>query len=182
MMSMRIRFQISGLVAFTALVSPASAATEDLIVQVPQITSAAAQQLGEACVAFAAKANTPTAVAVVDPASRLLFFYARQGASPTAPPTAERKAVTAARWRTATSRLNLQVKTGVGSGESLWFGDFPVSGGIPIIQGGHTLGAIGVAGPGDNEGCALEAVKTVFGNSVEVGPPAGEPAPAQNAR
>jgi uncharacterized protein (UPF0303 family) len=103
--SMRNRFQVSWFAALTACASPAVAETEALIVQVPQISSAAAHQLGEACVAFAAKANTATAVAVVDPAGRLLYFFARQGASPTAPKTAEIKAVTAARWGRATSQL-----------------------------------------------------------------------------
>src|ERR1700733_11377796 len=142
---MRNRFHIAWFVARAAFASPADAATEPLIVQVPQISSAAAQQLGEACVAFAAKANTATAVAVVDPAGRLLYFFARQGGSPTAPHTAELKAVTAARWGRATSQLMDQVKKG--NAESLWLGDFPPPGGLPLIQDGHTLGAIGVAGP-----------------------------------
>jgi uncharacterized protein GlcG (DUF336 family) len=98
------RFQIAWFAALAAFVSPADAATDALIVQVPQMSSAAAQQLGEACVAFAAKANTATAVAVVDPAARLLYFFARQGASPPAPKTAELKAVTAARWGRATGQ------------------------------------------------------------------------------
>ena len=161
---MRSRFQPALLAALAALASPAAAATEPLIVMVPQISSAAAQQLGEACVAFAAKANTATAVAVVDPAGRLLYFFARQGASATAPKTAELKAVTAARSGRATSQLMDQVKKG--SAESLWLGDFPQPGGLPIIQDGHTLGAIGVAGPGGNdEKCAMAAIKAVFGAS-----------------
>jgi hypothetical protein len=48
--------------------------------------------------------------------------------------------VTAARWRRATSQLIDQVKKG--NAESVWFGDFPQPGGIPIIQDGHTLGAM----------------------------------------
>jgi uncharacterized protein GlcG (DUF336 family) len=176
---MRHRSQVAWFAAFAVFASPAAAATEALIVQVPQISSAAAQQLGEACVAFAAKANTATAVAVVDPAGRLLYFFARQGASPTAPKTAELKAVTAARWGRATSQLMDQVKKG--SAESLWFGDFPQPGGVPIIQEGHTLGAIGVAGPGGiDEKCAMEAIKAVFGNSVETGRPVGAGAAARD--
>src|ERR1700747_1434567 len=101
---MRHRFQIAWFAAHAAFASSAAAATEPLIVQVPQISSAAAQQLGEACLAIAAKANTATAVAVVDPAGRLLYFFARQGASPTAPKTAELKAVTAARRRRSSSQ------------------------------------------------------------------------------
>jgi uncharacterized protein GlcG (DUF336 family) len=169
---MRSRSQIAWFAAIAAFASPADAATEALIVQVPQISSAAAQQLGEACIAFAEKANTATAVAVVDPAGHLLYFFARQGASATAPKTAELKAVTAARWGRATSQLMDLVKKG--SAESLWFGDFPQPGGLPILQDGRTLGAIGVAGPGGiDEACAREAIKTVFGDSVQTGRPVG---------
>jgi uncharacterized protein GlcG (DUF336 family) len=178
---MRNRFQVAWFAALAACTSPAVAETEALIVQVPQISSAAAQQLGEACVAFAAKANTATAVAVVDPAGRLLYFFARQGASPTAPKTAEIKAVTAARWGRATSQLFDQVKKG--NAESLWLGDFPQPGGLPILQNGHTLEAIGVAGPGGiDEACAREAIKAVFGDSVQTGRPIGAGAAARGAQ
>src|ERR1700756_693445 len=168
---MRHRLQFAWFVALAAFASPAVAA-EPLIVQVPQISSAAAQQLGEACVAFAAKANTATAVAVVDPAGHLLYFFARQGASATPPKTAELKAVTAARWGRTTSQLMDLVKKG--NAESVWFGDFPQPGGPPIKKDGHTLGAVGVAGPGGiDEQCAMEAIKAVFGDSVQTGRPVG---------
>jgi glc operon protein GlcG len=176
--TMRHRVQIVSIAALAAFASPAGAATDGLIVQVPQISSAAAQQLGEACIAFAAKAGTATAVAVVDPAGHLLYFFARQGASATAPKTAELKAVTAARWGRATSQLMDQVHKG--NAESLWFGDFPQAGGLPIIQDGHTLGAIGVAGPGGiDEQCAMAAIKAVFGDSVQTGRPVGAGAAAR---
>jgi glc operon protein GlcG len=176
---MRHRFGIACFAALAAFASPAAAGTDPLIVQVPQISSAAAQQLGEACVAFAAKANTATAVAVVDPAGHLLYFFARQGASATAPKTAELKAVTAARWGRSTSQLMDLVKKG--NAESVWLGDFPQPGGVPIIQNGRTLGAVGVAGPGGiDEKCALEAIKAVFGDSVETGRPVGAGAAARD--
>jgi glc operon protein GlcG len=167
--------------AVAALASAATAQTEPLIVQVPQLSSAAAKQLGEACIAFAAKANTATAVAVVDPAGHLLYFFARQGASATAPKTAELKAVTAARWGRSTSQMMDLVKSG--NAEYVWFGDFPQPGGLPILQNGHTLGAIGVAGPGGiDETCANEAIKTVFGNSVQTGRPVGAGAAGRDAQ
>jgi uncharacterized protein GlcG (DUF336 family) len=177
---MRHRFQFACFAALAAFASPV-AAQEPLIVQVPQISSAAAQKLGEACIAFAAKANTATAVAVVDPAGRLLYFFARQGASPSAPKTAELKAVTAARWRRSTSQLMDMVKKG--NAESVWLGDFPQPGGVPIIQGDYTLGAIGVAGPGGiDEKCALEAIKAVFGDTVQTGRPTGAGAASREGR
>ena len=175
---MRNQLKIAWFAALAAFASPAAAANDPLIVQVPQISSAAAKQLGEACVAFAAKANTATAVAVVDPAGHLLYFFARQGASASAPKTAELKAVTAARWGRSTSQLMDLVKKG--NAEYVWFGDFPQPGGLPIIQDGHTLGAVGVAGPGGiDEQCAMEAIKAVFGDSVQTGRPIGAGAGAR---
>jgi glc operon protein GlcG len=172
---MRARIRTIGFLALAALVSPAYAAVAPgLVVQEPQLSSAAAQQLVEACTAIAAKTNAPMAIAVVDPAGNLLHFHALQGASPTAPITAQLKAETAARWRRATSQLDEQVKNG-GNRGPVYLRDFPIGGGLPIIQGGHTLGAIGVAGPGNIEACAEEAVKAVFGNSVDTGRTAGQP-------
>jgi len=167
---MRARFCIICLAALAAMGPAANAAAQDLIVQVPEISSLAAQRLVEACVAIAARANAPMAVAVVNPAGNLLHFHALQGASPTAPITAQLKAVTAARWRRSTAQLSEQLDGG-GNRGAVYLGDFPVGGGVPIIQGDHTLGAIGVAGPANPEACAEEAIRTVFGDTVEIGRP-----------
>ena len=82
---MRNQFKIAWFAALAAFASPAAAANDPLIVQVPQISSAAAQQLGEACVAFAAKANTATAVAVVDPAGIFSIFLPARVRRPVRP-------------------------------------------------------------------------------------------------
>jgi uncharacterized protein GlcG (DUF336 family) len=163
---MHIRYRMAGLAALWFAAAPAGAAEQDLIVQYPQLTSLAAQRLVEACTNSTA---APMAVAVVDPAGNLLHFHANQGASPTAPITAQLKAVTAARWRRSTSQLAGQVTNG-GSG-AVFLGDYPVGGGLPIVQGPRTLGAIGVAGPENPEACAEKAVKAVFGDAVEIGRP-----------
>src|SRR5689334_10577432 len=95
---MRALFGMAAFAVLAAMVQPAHAAVAPgLVVQEPQLSSAAAQKLVEACVAIAEKTNAPMAVAVVDPAGNLLHFHALQGASPTAPITAQLKAVTAAR-------------------------------------------------------------------------------------
>jgi glc operon protein GlcG len=164
---MRARFPFALLAGFAVMASHAHSATKPLIVQVPQLSSDAAQRLVEACIAIGEKSNQPLAVAVVDPAGHLMHFHASEGASPSAPRTAELKAITAARWRRATGQLADLVRKG--HAEPVYVGDFPIGGGVPIIQDGRTLGAIGVAGPGSDEGCAVAAVKAVFGNSVETG-------------
>jgi glc operon protein GlcG len=164
---MRARLAITTVVAVLIAVA-AKAAAPGLIVQEPELSSQAAKLLVEACVAFAKDA--PMAVAVVDPAGNLLHFHAIQGASPTAPITAQLKAVTAARWRRSTAQL-AEAATGDGNRGPVYLGDFPVGGGLPIVQGDKTLGAIGVAGPADPEACAEAAVKAVFGDTVETGRP-----------
>jgi len=79
------RFQIVWVGALMALASSVEGAAQDLIVQVPEITVAAAEQLVNACIEIAAEADSAMAVAVVNPAGELMHFHARQGASPTAP-------------------------------------------------------------------------------------------------
>lgn len=168
---MYVSMRVAGLAALIGMAAPAAqaaAAGPALVVQVPELTSAAAEALVDACMAIAAKTNSAMAAAVVNPAGNLLHFHAAQGASPTAPITAQLKAVTAARWRRATEQLAAQSIAGRNRGAE-FLGDYPVGGGVPIIQGGRTLGAIGVAGPTDPEACAEGAVKAVFGNTVETG-------------
>ncbi len=136
----------------------------------PEISSSAAQRLVEACIAIADEDDVPLAVAVVNPAGDLLHFHARQGASPTAPITAQLKAATSARWRRSTSELQQQAIEGSRGPEYL--GDYPNGGGgLPIVMGEHTIGAIGTAGPGGPEECAEAAVRAVFGDTVTTSRP-----------
>jgi glc operon protein GlcG len=174
---MRAQFQLMSFVLLAGLTPAAEALAAaalppipaGLVVQEPRLSSLAAQKLVDACVAVAGA--QPMAVAVVDPAGNLLHFHAVQGASPTAPITAQRKAETAARWRRSTEQLDEGIRGTEGNRGPVYLGDFPVGGGVPIIRDGHTLGAIGVAGPADPEGCAEKAIRAVFGNSVEAGRP-----------
>jgi glc operon protein GlcG len=153
----------------TAATGAARAAGDDLVVYVPEISSLAAQRLVEACIAIADQTDAPIAVAVVNPAGELLHFHARQGASPTAPITAQMKAVTSARWRRSTSQLEEEMAQGGNRGPE-YIGDYPAgAGGLPLIMGEHTIGAIGAAGPGGPEECAAAAVRQVFGDTVSIG-------------
>jgi glc operon protein GlcG len=166
---MRMYSKIIGFAALTALLAPAAAGAQDLIVQEPQISSLAAQRMVEACATMAEEAGLAMSIAVVDPSGELLHFHANQGASPTAPMTAILKAKTAARWRRSTATLAQDAAEGRRSPE--YIGDFPVGGGLPIVQGEFTLGAIGVAGPSNPpvnpDYCAEHAVEAVFGNTVQ---------------
>jgi len=151
--------------ALIAWASSTSAAEQNLIVYAPELSSYAAQRLVEECQAIAESDGRPIAIAVVNPAGELLHFHALQGASPTAPITAQLKAVTSARWRRTTSELQQDAINGSRGPEYL--GDYPNGGGgVPIIMGEDTIGAIGTAGPGGPEDCALAAVRAVFGDTV----------------
>ncbi len=167
---MHTKLKLACTLSLAAWVSSANAADQDLVVYVPEISSSAAQRLVEACIAIADEDDVPLAVAVVNPAGDLLHFHARQGASPTAPITAQLKAATSARWRRSTSELQQQAIEGSRGPEYL--GDYPNGGGgLPIVMGEHTIGAIGTAGPGGPEECAEAAVRAVFGDTVTTSRP-----------
>ena len=164
------RMKFACTLALAAWASSTSAAEQDLVVYVPELSSYAAQRLVEECQAIAERDGRPIAIAVVNPAGELLQFHALQGASPTAPITAQLKAVTSARWRRSTSDLQQDAIDGSRGPEYL--GDYPNgAGGLPIIMGEDTIGAIGTAGPGGPEDCAEAAVRAVFGDTVTTSRP-----------
>jgi len=148
------------------LAFPASGVAQDLVVEKHEITSAAAQRLVEACVAFGEREGSALAVAVVDADGNLLHFHARQGAPGAAILTARLKAETAARWRRPTHELSDRVDNNINRAPQ-WIGDFPRQGGLPIIYNGETIGAIGVGGGGDDIGCGQTAVDAVFGGNAQ---------------
>ena len=152
--------------AFGLLAFAVGSVAQELVVEKHEITSAAAQQLVESCVAFGEREGSAHAVAVVDADGNLLHFHARQGAPGAAILTARLKAETAARWRRPTHELSDRVDNNINRAPQ-WIGDFPRQGGLPIIYNGETIGAIGVGGAGDDIGCGEAAVEAVFGGNAQ---------------
>jgi glc operon protein GlcG len=129
-----------------------------------QVSSDTARKLVEACVEFSKARNSIVGVAVVDFAGVVLDMHLMQGGTATYSETAILKAKTAAHWQRATSALEQDVNS-KNNGASAWIGDFPRSGGLPIVIDGQVAGAIGVGGGGAAEACAQAAIDSVIGRS-----------------
>jgi glc operon protein GlcG len=125
------------------------------------LSSDAARKIVDTCIAFAAERNVTVGVAVVDISGVLLDFHMMEGGGPTTSETAILKAETAAHWRRDTTTLEETVLSG-GNQASLWIGDFPKGGGIPIMIDGQIAGAVGVGGPQFQDECAQAGIDAVM--------------------
>jgi glc operon protein GlcG len=127
-----------------------------------QVSPEAARKMVDACLTFAAQNNIRVGVAVVDIAGVLIDFHAMAGGGPTMAETAILKAKTAAHWQRSTRELEEDVRT-QRNGASVWIGDFPRVGGLPIVIDGQVAGAIGIGGAAKQEECAQHAIDSVIG-------------------
>ena len=162
------------LFACTALVATGAHA-QALLSDKRDVTGFAARKMIEACIAEAARDRYPIAIAVVDSAGYLISYQATDGATGNTGETAQRKAKTAAKFRSSTAELYDRVNKQVNRAPE-WMGYFPIPGGFPIEVQGETVGAIGVGAAGlsggKDEDCAENAIKAVFGD--------GKSAPSQS--
>ena len=153
------------LIAAAAIVACAvsvQAIAQPVSVDRKQVSAEAARKMVDACLAFAQQNNIRVGVAVVDIAGVLIDFHAMQGSGPTTAETAILKAKTAAHWQRSTRDLEEDVRSKA-NGASVWIGDFPRVGGLPIIIDGQVAGAIGIGGNAKQEECAQHAIDTVIG-------------------
>ena len=131
---------LASVIAFDlAAAQPAYALCASNLAPTPRVN------LSHACVAYTQARNTIVGVAVVDIAGVLIHMHLMQGGSATFSDTAILKAKTAAHWQRKTSELEDDVNS-KRNGASAWIGDFPRSGGVPIVIEGEVAGAIGVGG------------------------------------
>lgn len=138
------------------------AGAQSISVNRVEVSSDAARQLVEACVAYAERHKVLVGAAVVGIDGVLIDFHLMQGATATNSETAILKAKTAAHWRRPTRELEEWVRTG-SNGAPEWIGDFPRAGGVPIMIDGMVAGAIGVGGGGEQgDDCAQYALDTVI--------------------
>jgi len=146
----------------TALVACAftmAAFAQPAFIERKQVSPATARKLVDACVARAEQQKQIVGCAVVDIAGVLVDFHG-MGGQATFSETAILKAKTAAHWQRRTSELEDDVNS-KRNGASVWIGDFPRSGGVPIVIEGQVAGAIGVGG-GD-----AEELETVLGKQPQ---------------
>jgi glc operon protein GlcG len=159
-----MRKSLSAACAVVACALSAQAIAQPISVDRKQVSPEAARKMVDACLAYAAQNNIRVGVAVVDIAGVLIDFHAMGGGGPTMAETAILKAKTAAHWQRSTRELEEDVRT-QRNGASVWIGDFPRVGGLPIVIDGQVAGAIGIGGAAKQEECAQHAIDTVIGRS-----------------
>jgi glc operon protein GlcG len=147
-------------IAAIASVFTVAAAAQPVFIERKQVSPATARKLVDACIARAEQQKQIVGCAVVDIAGVLVDFHA-MGGQATFAETAILKAKTAAHWQRATSALEDDVNS-ERNGASVWIGDFPRSGGVPIMIEGQVAGAMGVGG-GNSEELAKAAIEAVLG-------------------
>jgi uncharacterized protein GlcG (DUF336 family) len=110
------------------------------------INLAKAKDLVAAAEAEAAKRNWKMAIAVVDPTGELVYFEKMDDTQYASIGVAEGKARTSARFRRPTAAFYDLIETGHGSAALIDKTIVGVPGGIPIVENGKMIGAIGCSG------------------------------------
>jgi uncharacterized protein GlcG (DUF336 family) len=129
-----------------------------------EISVAAAEKIAKACVDYAKAHDWSLSVFILGPSGNIVYAYRMDGENPIEVDTAWRKAQTVLYMRTSTHAM---VKRYGQDMQSTMFnlGQFPYTGGLPIMVGRQLIGAIGVggaSGAGDEQ-CAYEALTKVVG-------------------
>lgn len=132
---------------------------------VAKVSSEQALKLISFCVERMKNLNKGAAISVCGPEGELVAFVRMDGTSPAASRIAQNKAYTSAIDRAPTSKMGERMR---GKDNPAFWGDKRVTGfggGVPIIQNGNVIGAIGVSGlpEADDEQLAKDAVKEVLG-------------------
>lgn len=123
------------------------------------ISTDSAKQVAAAAVAESVKNRFKMAIAVVDTGGHLVYFERMQDTQTGSVELAIEKAKTSALFRRPTKLFQDGV---AGGGEGLRLlrltGAIPIDGGMPIIQDGKVVGAIGISGgSGDQDGHIAKA-------------------------
>jgi len=114
------------------------------LIQKPALTSSAAKKIAEAAEQAAAKLNLGVVIAVTDGGANLLFLQRMDDAPIGSVTVAQDKARTAVPFKTPTKEYENWLAGGLTS--ILKLDMLPFEGGIPLVSGGHVVGAIGISG------------------------------------
>lgn len=115
-----------------------------------------AQAIVDRTIRAARAAGHRMAVAIVEPNGELVAFARMDDTQYGSILVAQRKATTAARYRTSTAALEERVL----SGRTVTLGNedvLPIAGGLPIVIDGRIVGAIGVSGASAAEDATIAA-------------------------
>lgn len=130
--------------------APAPAASPQAPAYGAPISMEAAQALIARAVAAAEARRFRMAVAIVEPSGELVAFVRMDDTQYGSIFVAQKKASTAARYRTSTATM--EERTLAGRTVTLANEDtLPIAGGIPIVVDGRIVGAIGVSGAAASE-------------------------------
>lgn len=150
----------SGATTALAQTAPAAPAAAPAPVYGSPIGLDAAQALIARALDAAAAGNFRMAVAIVEPSGELVAFARMDDTQYGSIFVAQKKAETAARYRTATAAMEERTQAGrivtLANPDSL-----PIAGGVPIVVDGKVIGAIGVSGASaaDDNLVALAALR-----------------------
>jgi glc operon protein GlcG len=135
-----------------------------------QISLGAAKKIARVCREWAASKGGAMSLYVIDNAGEFVHMERMDGQVYNNIRTALLKAQTALKTRQPTSIRAVQLKNDPAGlpRSSVFFDFFAVSGGIPIVVDGQMIGAVGVGGGagGGDENCAIEGLKSTFGERV----------------
>jgi glc operon protein GlcG len=144
-----------------------------------EITAAAAEQLVEACIAYATAHGAGASVVVLSPAGYIVHALRTDGQSPNNIDSAYYKAKTALYLRQPTRTIFNRWGAPDQQLARATLDLYLVPGGFPIVVSDRLIGAIGVGGgAGGDDECAHEALTTVLGPQ----PPLPAATPALNQR
>lgn len=118
----------------------------------PPITLALARHVAAQAEAFALSKAWKMCIAIVDSAGQLVVFHKMDEVHHASIAVAQAKALTAVNFKRATKGFEDAIAAG-GAGLRLLSipGLCPLEGGIPLLQNGTLIGAIGVSGVGSTE-------------------------------
>ena len=112
----------------------------------PPIDLAAAKKVMAAAEAEAFKHDWPVVIAIVDGGGHLVLLERLDNTQWGSIEIAQRKALTAAKFRRPTSFWEERIAKGGVDLKLLKINGFPMEGGLPIVHRGQVIGAIGVSG------------------------------------
>lgn len=113
---------------------------------IPELELADVRQIAAAAEAEALKHHWAVTIAIVDAGGHLLWLQRLDGASPATAHIAPAKARAAALGRRDSKVYEDLINNGRTAFLSVPEMDGLLEGGVPILQGGHCLGAVGVSG------------------------------------
>jgi uncharacterized protein GlcG (DUF336 family) len=129
-----------------------------------EISVATAEKVAKACVEYATERDLSLAVIILGPSGNIVYAYRMDGENPIEVDTAWRKAQTVLYMRSSTHAMI--ARYGQRMQPTMFnLGQFPYTGGLPIMVGPQLIGAIGVGGASgeQDERCAHHAMTEVIG-------------------